>query len=320
MASEFVGSGIAFPMRIAPSGGVALVSQEREIEEAIRLILGTSPGERPMRPEFGSRISEHVFGPANAATAGQLAYEVRVALERWEPRIDVEDVEVGFDAADAGCCISMWSTGSGGPTIRGTWCSRSTSSRSTSRSRRPYRHRWRSPRPGRGTAEMALPTPDLDDRDFQSLVDEAKRLVQKSSPEWTDHNVSDPGVTLIEAFAQMVDQLIYRLNRLPDRHYVKFLELIGLTLYPPTAARGTVTFWLSAPQSSPVLVRAETEVATSRTDVDEPISFTTTPTCRWCRASSPGWPPPDRPSRRWTGARNCPPGNRFRSSRPAADR
>ena len=123
---------------------------------------------------------------------------------------------------------------------------------------------------------MVLPTPDLDDRDFQSLVDEAKRLVQKSSPEWTDHNVSDPGVTLIEAFAQMMDQLIYRLNRIPERHYVKFLELIGMQLFPPTAARGTVTFWLSAPQPAPVLVRAETEVATARTDVDEPISFATT--------------------------------------------
>jgi predicted phage baseplate assembly protein len=123
---------------------------------------------------------------------------------------------------------------------------------------------------------MALPTPELDDRDFQSLVDEAKRLVQRSSPEWTDHNVSDPGVTLIEAFAQMVDQLIYRLNRLPDRHYVKFLELIGVHLFPPTAARGTVTFWLSAPQPATVQVRAETEVATARTDLEEPISFSTT--------------------------------------------
>jgi phage baseplate assembly protein W len=99
---EFVGAGIAFPLRTDAAGAVALVSREREIEEAIRLILATSPGERPMRPEFGSRIAEHVFGPANAATAGQLAYEVRVALERWEPRIDVEDVEVSFDAADAG--------------------------------------------------------------------------------------------------------------------------------------------------------------------------------------------------------------------------
>lgn len=102
MGMEFVGAGLAFPLRIAPSGGFALVTREREIEEAIRLVLGTSVGERPMRPEFGSRIAEHVFAPANAATAGQLAYEVRVALERWEPRVDVEEVEVDFDATDAG--------------------------------------------------------------------------------------------------------------------------------------------------------------------------------------------------------------------------
>ena len=123
---------------------------------------------------------------------------------------------------------------------------------------------------------MVLPSPNLDDRSFQQLVDDAKRLVQQRCPEWTDHNVSDPGVTLIEAFAQMVDQLIYRLNRVPDRHYVKFLELIGVELRPPSAARGESTFWLSAPQPQTVLVRAATEVATARTDVDDPIVFTTT--------------------------------------------
>jgi predicted phage baseplate assembly protein len=121
-----------------------------------------------------------------------------------------------------------------------------------------------------------LPAPNLDDRRFQDLVDDAKRLVQQRCPEWTDHNVSDPGVTLIEAFAQMVDQLIYRLNRVPDLHYVKFLELIGVELRPPAAARGTVTFWLSAPQPQLVLVRAETGVATPRTDIHEPIVFGTT--------------------------------------------
>src|SRR5215475_3465494 len=122
---------------------------------------------------------------------------------------------------------------------------------------------------------MVLPAPKLDDRDFQMLVDGAKRLVQTRCPQWTDHNVSDPGVTLIEAYAQMVDQLIYRLNRVPDRHYVKFLELIGVQLRPPSAARGEVTFWLSAPQPQTVLVREGTEVATPRTDVDLPVVFTT---------------------------------------------
>ena len=59
---------------------------------------------------------------------------------------------------------------------------------------------------------MTLPVPNLDDRRFQDLVDEAKRMVQQRCPEWTDHNVSDPGVTLIETFAWMTDQLVYRLE------------------------------------------------------------------------------------------------------------
>src|SRR5512132_2507195 len=116
---------------------------------------------------------------------------------------------------------------------------------------------------------MALPVPNLDDRRFQDLVDEAKRLVQQRCPEWSDHNVSDPGVTLIELFAWMTDQLLYRLNRVPDRNYVKFLELIGVRLFPATPARTDVTFWLSAPQPNVVRIPAATEVATPRTPDDE---------------------------------------------------
>lgn len=123
---------------------------------------------------------------------------------------------------------------------------------------------------------MALPVPNLDDRRFQDLVDEAKRLVQQRCPEWTDHNVSDPGVTLIETFAWMTDQLIYRLNRVPDRNYIKFLELIGVTLFPPTAARTDATFWLAGPQPEVVRIPAATEVATVRTETDEAIVFATT--------------------------------------------
>ena len=123
---------------------------------------------------------------------------------------------------------------------------------------------------------MALPVPHLDDRHFQQLVDDAKRLVQQRCPEWSDHNVSDPGVTLIEAFAQMVDQLVYRLNRVPERHYVKFLELLGLELHSPAAARGEVTFWLSAPRPQTVHVREGVEVSTDRTDVLGAVVFSTT--------------------------------------------
>ena len=122
---------------------------------------------------------------------------------------------------------------------------------------------------------MALPVPNLDDRRFQDLVDDAKRLVQQKCPEWTDHNVSDPGVTLIETFAWMTDQLIYRLNRVPDRNYVKFLELIGVNLFPPTAARSQVKFWLSAPQQQPVVLATGTEVATVRTQTEDAVVFAT---------------------------------------------
>jgi len=122
---------------------------------------------------------------------------------------------------------------------------------------------------------MVLPAPDLDDRRFQDFVDDAKRLVQRRCPEWTDHNVHDPGVTVIEALAMMADQLVYRLNRVPDRLHLRFLELVGVRLHPPAAARVPVTFWLSAAQPEPIVVPAGTEVASRRTSSSEPICFTT---------------------------------------------
>ncbi len=122
---------------------------------------------------------------------------------------------------------------------------------------------------------MALVTPNLDDRKFQDIVDEAKRRIPRYCPEWTDHNVSDPGVTLIELFAWMTEMLIYRLNRVPERNYIKFLDLMGLKLLPPRPARVDVTFRLSAPQPETVVIPRNTEVATERTSAQEAISFMT---------------------------------------------
>jgi predicted phage baseplate assembly protein len=122
---------------------------------------------------------------------------------------------------------------------------------------------------------MALPTPDLDDRRFQDLVNDAKRMVMRRCPEWTDHNVSDPGVTLIETFAFMTDQLLFRLNRVPDRLYLKFLDLIGLRLVPPVPAEAPVTFWLSAPAATPLTITAGTQAGTPRTETSDSITFAT---------------------------------------------
>ena len=121
---------------------------------------------------------------------------------------------------------------------------------------------------------MPLQTPSLDDRHFQDIVDQAKRLIPHYCREWTDHNVSDPGVTLIELFAWMTDMLLYRVNLVPDKNYVKFLELIGVQLEEPRAATAPVTFYLSAAQPVEVTIPADTEVATVRTETSPAIIFT----------------------------------------------
>ncbi|RAS65545.1 hypothetical protein C8D87_10492 [Lentzea atacamensis] len=102
---DFIGRGLSFPVRTDATGSVALVDGDREIVESIRLILATAPGERPMRPEFGCAIHDLVFAPADSTTAGQIAYEVRLSLERWEPRIDLTDVIVDFAEADNGTLL-----------------------------------------------------------------------------------------------------------------------------------------------------------------------------------------------------------------------
>ncbi|QEO14093.1 GPW/gp25 family protein [Agromyces intestinalis] len=105
MAREFVGQGWAFPVHADATGRIALASDEREIEESIRLILATAPGERPMRPEFGCAVHDFVFAPADASTAGAIGAAVRAALRFWEPRIDVDRVAVSLEAADDGVLL-----------------------------------------------------------------------------------------------------------------------------------------------------------------------------------------------------------------------
>ncbi|MEU5266856.1 putative baseplate assembly protein [Amycolatopsis sp. NPDC021455] len=122
---------------------------------------------------------------------------------------------------------------------------------------------------------MSLPAPHLDDRRFQDIVDEAKRRIARHCPEWTDHNVSDPGVALIELFAWMTEMILYRLNQVPDRLYVKFLELVGIELASASPARAALLFTLAAPPEQAIRVPAGTQVGTETGPDADQIVFMT---------------------------------------------
>ena len=91
-SGDFTGRGWAFPLRLDGSGSFALSSGEQDVEEAMRLVLGTAYGERPMRPEYGCGIHDLVFDTIDARLAGRVSAEVSASLTRWEPRIAVEAV------------------------------------------------------------------------------------------------------------------------------------------------------------------------------------------------------------------------------------
>jgi predicted phage baseplate assembly protein len=120
---------------------------------------------------------------------------------------------------------------------------------------------------------MTLALPKLDDRQFQDIVDEAKKRIPYHCQEWTDHNVSDPGITLIELFAWMTDLILYRLNRIPERHYLEFLNLLGLKLHEPLPAKIPITFWLAKAAEIDHDISAGTEVASTQTETERPVIF-----------------------------------------------
>jgi uncharacterized protein len=94
---EHLGTSLAFPLRIGPQGSIQLSSAEPNIEESIRIILRTEPGERVYRPDFGCRLSELAFASLNTRTLLQIRMYVREALEQWEPRIDIEEITTDPD-------------------------------------------------------------------------------------------------------------------------------------------------------------------------------------------------------------------------------
>jgi uncharacterized protein len=100
--TELLGAGLAFPLGVDHRGAIALARGEEDVEQAIEIIIGTAPGERPMRPEFGCDVHDLVFETVDAAMVGRLETAIREALDRWEPRVTVESIDVDLDRAADG--------------------------------------------------------------------------------------------------------------------------------------------------------------------------------------------------------------------------
>jgi phage baseplate assembly protein W len=98
-----LGSGLAFPLGVDQRGAIALAEGETDIAQAISIILATAPGERPMRPEFGCAVHDHVFDVLDASAFGAIESAVRQAIERWEPRATVMDIDFDLDQQSEGC-------------------------------------------------------------------------------------------------------------------------------------------------------------------------------------------------------------------------
>ncbi|MCG5464651.1 putative baseplate assembly protein [Micromonospora sp. MED01] len=123
---------------------------------------------------------------------------------------------------------------------------------------------------------MTLPVPHLDDRGFLDLVTEARERIRQSCPAWTDLSAHDPGMALVETFAHLTEVMIYRLNQLPEKAYVSFLNLLGVTRHAPTAAWADVRFTRTGTDRGAVRIPAGLRVAAARGADPRPVVFVTT--------------------------------------------
>ena len=197
-------------------------SSTRSIRQSILIILGTAPGERVMRPHFGCEIHDLVYAPEQP----QHRQPGRALLHRGARQV-------------------------GAAHRRGRGRGRAVARRA-----QPPRHHHQvqGPRdqqlaqpglpvlsPSGATTDM-IPAPKLDDRTYADIVAEAMRLIPRYCPEWTNHNPSDPGITILELTAWMTELILYRLNRVPEKNYLAFLNMIGIRLRSPQPARALITF------------------------------------------------------------------------------
>ena len=253
-SDELIGTGISFPLQADQRGVLALSHGVTDIEQAIRLILGTAPGERPMRPEFGCAVHDLVFDTIDAEMVGKVETAVHRALARWEPRIDVERPRLRPRGGRPGQADhhDQLSRGRDQPPLQ------------------PRVPVLRDP----GGGDRLMHRVALDSRDHAELVTEARRRLELACPELNVNGGPDAGATLIELFSWMTGLAIERLGRVPDKLHIALLDLLGIKLNGPAAARTGLRMRLSAPASDPLEIRAGTEAGTLRTATQESIVFT----------------------------------------------
>ena len=254
---EFLGRGWAFPVALAgPDGTVARAAYQDSIEQAIWLILSTAKGERPMRPDFGCGIHDLVFALNDATTAGRVTEEVRDALALWEPRVELQDVSVTV-----------------GPAGRAGGADR----RPGQGDQRPLQPRL-PVLPDRGPAGVTLAAPPIDTRtaaDLAAAIEDRLRRYAGWQPQ-AALPVPDPGYALSRIVARFMEIGIDRLNRAPDKALLAFLDLLGLELLPPQAARAPLTFTLATGAQADARVPAGTRVAAQPLPGDPgPVLFET---------------------------------------------
>jgi predicted phage baseplate assembly protein len=122
---------------------------------------------------------------------------------------------------------------------------------------------------------MSLPIPQLDDKTFEELFEEARSLIPRYAPDWTDHNFSDPGITFIDLLAWITEMQIYHLDRVTDKNILKFLSLVGQQPQPPRPAHVQVTFTFDYPSLPERFIRRCTQVAAEDSATGEEIIFET---------------------------------------------
>lgn len=227
MAKEFLGAGWKFPIEL-DKGGIGLSTYDENIQESIRIILETAKGERQMRPDFGCDLNTLVFAENTLSTAGRAAYYVEQALVHWEPRIELIRVEAKPDReVENRLAINIEYRLIATNTI--------------------FNLVYPFYLTEGGVMKEA---PKIESRIAQDFVKEIRRLIPHELPNWLrgeehDWPDGDPGVALVEIFARFMAIVSERLSRVPEKNFLAFLEMIGVSLRAPKAARVPVRFFLS---------------------------------------------------------------------------